>query len=534
MQRTRRAVSCTAVSWCCALATPRASAQQPASCAMVGLRVVATDTLVAEPPATHCPEGRLVVTGAPRKLPSLSGLYDPARTFVVSMALENSGTNPLALPVGMRGDSVTAVQHGRQLSVVYSERYHGLHSFGYFTNERPWTFRDREARTLAPGKRSAVQTIEVTVGPLAQGLRLWFNVDGMTHPPAPSGYHFGPAPRYDAPLPASVLRFVDSAGLPEIKDVRTVFRLDARGLVLFNVRFGPPLDCPSGCFYSSALGLQYGNAIGWLTMDDHSSAHHDDGYPVQEMAFPASAVDAYLLSPAFLDTLARVYDHVNLSVVWTLRDYIARDPRVPRATLVRHVERLYETPDWAFAKLLVGLPRVQDDVELLTLLAYLPYSFDLGEAAYRLQTLAPRLVRDSSTSARTLFLIARGIRPDAHPELFRLLLEHPQVRANVAILAELAHHNADVRGRLLAVVRASPRVRAALSDYMKTTDEVAASRMGMRLLADPEAGTNEDVLLVLTNFSYGHALTEEVRASASRRLPERALRRDDFTYHPFR
>src|SRR5258705_3942480 len=104
---------------CCALTT-HAPAQQPASCAMVGLRVVATDTLVAEPPAKDCPEGRLVVTGAPRMLPSLSGWYDPARRFVVSMALENSGTNALPLPAGIRGDSITAVQHRRQRSVLFS------------------------------------------------------------------------------------------------------------------------------------------------------------------------------------------------------------------------------------------------------------------------------------------------------------------------------------------------------------------------------------------------------------------------------
>jgi hypothetical protein len=330
--------------------------------------------------------------------------------------------------------------------------------------------------------------------------------------------------------------FVDSAGLDSVKDVRIAFRLAARDLTLFEVRFGRAMDCPSGCFWSNALGLQYGNAVGWLRMEDYGRRDVMDLYTIHRDSFPRSAVDAYLLSPAFLDTLTRVYAHAwRQQVVRDVRDFIVRDPRLPRATLVRHVEALYGVPniyDWKIGKLLATLPRVQNDVELLTLIAYLPYESGKSEATYRLQTLAPQLVHDTTTPARTLFLIAPTIHPDVDSVLFRRLLEHPHARTNVAILAELAHHNAEVRRRLLTVVRASPRVHAELAEYVALSYSREGQHIGMHLLADPEAGVNEDVLLVLANANVES--DRDARATATRRLPATALRRDGFTYRPIR
>ena len=533
--RSMTRTACLGLVLSCAAAASSARAQTPAACAMVGLRVVATEILVAEPPAAHCPNGRLVVTDTPRVVPIPGGYYRDVREFDVPVAIENSGAAPIRLPIGMRGDSITAVQHGQQLSELFSQPYHDMRSFGFRTGRRPWTFRKAGTPTLAPGQRSPVQTVRIAVGSLAQGLRFWFSAERIHDGPLFPEEYVGPPPRYDEPLPASVRRFVNSAGLDTVKDVRTVFRLADRDLTLFEVRFGPALDCASGCFWSSALGLQYGKAVGWLTMEDYGRRDAMDRSSIHRDSFPAAAVDAYLLSPAFLDTLTRAYAHAWQQNVRDVRDYIVRDPRLPRAILVQHVEALYHVPgifDWKIGKLLAGLPRVQDDVELLTLLAYLPYESGKSEALYRLQTLAPRLVHDTATPARALFLVAPTIRPDVDSALFRRLLEHPHVRGNVAILAELAHHNAEVRRRLLAVVRASPRVRAELDEYLAHYCTHGAQLVGMRLLADPDAGVNEDVLLVLANAEVQDE--RDVRATATRRLPEAALRRADFTYHPLR
>ena len=505
-----------------ALPFAHSSAQQGPECAMIELRIVWMDTIEAVAPPARCSTLRLVLAGPARYVAPPDGIYQPHYVFVVPVALENMSGRTLRVPIGMRGDSITAVQHGRQLAAGYSRPYHEMPFFHHAIQRVPWTFRATSGE-LRPGERSAAQTVEVIVNPLAQGLRLWFDIDRVTK----RMDHPSPHTVVDtAPLPSRVIRFIQASRLPKVRGSRALLRMPNRDLVMFGVSYGEPHDCPAGCAYSSAIGLYYKGSVGWVFVEDMDE--RDRGEMRSRLdSFPSSALDRQILTQGFLDTL---YHTAGGREADLIRDLVIRHPALPRSVLADQVERLYEAPDEGLGKLIAGLPSVRDDVDLLTLLAYLPYDGGKEAAIKRLTALIPRLVHDSSTPARTMFIVARAIQISEDTTLVRRVAEHPSVRDNTAILAALSVNHRELRPRMIANLHASPRVRAALAAYLATGEPVGITGPGRRLLEDPEAGTNRDVLLVLANAGSN----QEIVWAASRRLPEEALRGLDYTYRPIR
>lgn len=492
---------------------------------MVGLRATLGDSLLPEAPAARCPRGRLIVVGLPRGVPAPEGFLGRSHRFEIRIALENTGATIIPLPMRIRRDSITAVQHGRQLSASLSWPYYEMLLASLYDGQREWSLGAVGSEALRPGQRSPALTFIADVRPLAQGLRFWFDVERV-HEGRP---HERAVPVRRAadtvPLSPQFRRFLEGTGLGDIHRSRTAFRLSDPALTVFSVTFGELHDCPSGCFYSSALGLQYNCAIGWLSMENYDDRSLPYPHAFRRDSFPAPAADAFLMSQALLDTMARALGSATAREVVALRDFVALTPAMPRATVVRHVESLYASPDERFGKLLAAAPRVRDDGELLTLLALLPYEGGKTEATNRLIALAPTPIHDTTTSTRTLFLLAQWSGTYMNTPLFRELRDHPNARASIPVQTVLAISDREARQRAVAAVRASRRVRHALTFYLERGN-AAGVDVGMQLLRDPEAGTNEDVLLVLANASIDF----EVLYAASRRLPETALRRQDFTY----
>jgi hypothetical protein len=500
-----------------------------AACTMVGLRVTTRDSVLPEPPAEHCPSGRLVVVGLPREVPAPEGVLSRTHRFEIPIALENTGATIITLPLGVRRDSVTAVQHGRQLPASLSRPYHEMVFVSSYDGQWEWSLGAGGGQALRPGERSPALTFVASVQPLAQGLRFWFGVERL-HERRPSEQAVPPRRAANtSPLSPLVQRFLLAAGLGQIRRSHAVFRLSDPDLTMFSVTFGKPNDCPSGCFYSSALGLQYKGSIGWLSMNNYDDQTLTTPQAFRRDSFPASAADAFLMSHALLDTMARALGSATAPGVTELRDFVARHPAVPRSTLVGHVESLYAVPDERFGRLLATAPRVRDDSELLTLLAYLPYEGGKTEARNRLIELAPTLIHDPTTSERTLFLLAQWAGRYVNTPLHRELRDHPNARTSIPVLTIIAFSDREARQRAVAAVRASQRVRDMLTFYLERGNAPGVD-VGMQLLRDPEAGTNVDVLLVLANAGIDY----EVLHAASRRLPETALRSLDFTYHPIR
>ncbi|MEP0547562.1 MAG: hypothetical protein ABJF88_11570 [Rhodothermales bacterium] len=176
----------------------------------------------------------------------------------------------------------------------------------------------------------------------------------------------------DAEVPAVIAAFVAGHDLPDPQPVR-VFDLaagDGEDIDLFTVSYGPPMDCPSGCFYATAHGLRRGEAVGWLVPDlpgrspfvAYDFGEADAALYTAELFARFEAVDAWAYRYAFLPVLAR-------------------DPDVPRDVLSRVARGLYDYIHSGLGWALLENEAVVADEGLLTLLAELPV-FDDGYDPY--------------------------------------------------------------------------------------------------------------------------------------------------------
>jgi hypothetical protein len=236
------------------------------------------------------------------------------------------------------------------------------------------------------------------------------------------------------------------------------------------------------------------------------------------------------LSGQLLDTLGPLFGEQSWLVDQVVLRTILRSPHVQRALLVRYVEKLYSNINQGHATLLVGLPKLQRDPGLLTLMVQLPYG-PRNTASDALRRLGPDVVGDPNASTKTLFVLAQAVRGSvADSGLRTALLRHPKVQDNPAILAIFEDDHPSLRPQLLAAVRAPKRVKNMLADYLAHRLYPRDSSYGWKVLNDPEAGRNVDALLVLANLSLG--IDQGIVWAASRRLPEGSLRRWEPDYIP--
>ena len=211
-----------------------------------------------------------------------------------------------------------------------------------------------------------------------------------------------------------------------------------------------------------------------------------------------------------------------------------RSAHAPRAFLRRAIDRLFIVGDEETARLLVTVPAVLRAADMLTDLALLPgctrgYEDTRYRAKNGLRALALILIRDTSVSVRTLFVLAQTLDSDANGvhslnyPLAAALAEHPKVRQNPAILAILADPYPPLRGQAVAAVPASSQVRDILAAFLEPQTEAEAKRKGIIAFANPAIRTNVDALLLLANMSMSRI--PDVVIAASRLLPDTAYRR---------
>lgn len=511
---------------------PVASSPQ---CAVLDLELPTRDSMVAFAPGPTCGPVRLVVSGLPRRIPRVESRV-PQRLFEIAVALENIGTSPIPVPYAVRVDSATPIQHGRQLAGFYFGNF-GVAEWVDEWKPRSWTFRAATAgeSSLRPGQRGDVQLVQITTFPLSQRIRIWLSMDALRAPiyrPVlqPPGWH----PRTPVPLGDAVTAFVRAADFTKPRGTALEFHSGRHDLRLFSVAFGEGQDCPMGCFYSSAVGLQYGKKIGWIGLTDFEHNERLKRH-IEEHMFSISAEDTYLLSQSFLDTVSALHGRHGGLVDEAMLPMMLKSPYLPRARLVRYAEGLYSELDRSLASLLIGLPRVQADAELLTLLANLPFPYnDASDAArQQLRKLAPGLIARTSTSARTLCIVATMLSWVSDTSLRRAMAAHPNVRRNPATLTVLATRlprlGARLDAQLVAAVRAPERIKKLVAQYIPEARRSARTEMGWALLRDPVGSGNEDVLTVLANGG-----DQDLMWAASRRLPEGALRCMERPYIPLR
>jgi hypothetical protein len=143
-----------------------------------------------------------------------------------------------------------------------------------------------------------------------------------------------------APAGDDVKAFVVSEGLPQLRRVETIRNLQTEDALFFRVTFGPPRDCPSGCFYDTALGLRHGGDIGWLEVtgtpgfyDPSRQAYMEDRSG--HRFFPVSAARDGLFDARLLDRLVP-----DSTLYASFAGFLASHDSTPEPALLRLAERL--------------------------------------------------------------------------------------------------------------------------------------------------------------------------------------------------
>jgi hypothetical protein len=136
-----------------------------------------------------------------------------------------------------------------------------------------------------------------------------------------------------------------------LRNIRVDLIIPDQQLVFFWTFYGQPRDCPSGCYYSSALGIMLGNKVGWIETHDYDGAVFDEA-----TYYNVESTDAALFQQS-------TWAQLEALDLWTFWDvflpYLAVDEDSPREALARIAQRLYE---WAGRTSLGGcLPTRESD-----------------------------------------------------------------------------------------------------------------------------------------------------------------------------
>jgi hypothetical protein len=175
--------------------------------------------------------------------------------------------------------------------------------------------------------------------------------------------------------------FVNAAALPEAHPPEKVVEDQEAGVTLFSVDFGPGCDCPSGCFYSTAYGLQFRERIGWAKV--RRAFCLDDSVDGNLPLFDIQPDDRALFRSDLRDRLREgaTVDEANdvqAPAYEVFLNLLAKDADTPAQTLLDLARLLSSTyrPDLGFA--LLENPTVRSSERGLRVLTGLP-----GNGGYR-------------------------------------------------------------------------------------------------------------------------------------------------------
>lgn len=188
--------------------------------------------------------------------------------------------------------------------------------------------------------------------------------------------------------------FVNAESLPEAQRPKIVFEDAEADVTAFQVQFGPGCDCPSGCFYSRAYGLQLGDRIGWMNVEQAFCLR--DSLRVEQNRFDVRTEDSILFRTDFRERFRRAattddQNDVQAPVYEVFLDMLAKDEDTPSETLLRLAELLREEYRPGLGNSLLENPVVQSSKPILEVLASLPADGGYQEVRDRAQELLEQL-----------------------------------------------------------------------------------------------------------------------------------------------
>lgn len=158
--------------------------------------------------------------------------------------------------------------------------------------------------------------------------------------------------------------FVSNANFPEQQDTRIILENTENGVKIFSVKYGAPQDCPSGCFYSMALGIQNNDKFGWIIIEDYDNIGTSN-LPIYDF----NGKDEYLYTEEFFNEFKESYDWGYQNGFLPL---VAKDVDTSNGTLLRIANGLSSYIQPSLAKALLENEEVQSNKEILTIISSLP------------------------------------------------------------------------------------------------------------------------------------------------------------------
>lgn len=177
----------------------------------------------------------------------------------------------------------------------------------------------------------------------------------------------------DSSIDDDITSFIESENLPDAQTPDIRFDDSDSKVKAFRVEFGPGCDCPSGCFYSRAWGLEFRDRIGWIEVGEAFCLQAT----VRSRAtfFDVQPGDSTLFDNDFRDRFrktTREEDDEYAPIYEVFLQMLARDKDTAPTTLSSLVELLFDERLSSVAKALIENPAVRSNEALLEKLANLP------------------------------------------------------------------------------------------------------------------------------------------------------------------
>jgi len=192
--------------------------------------------------------------------------------------------------------------------------------------------------------------------------------------------------------------FVEAESLPQAQRPEVGFEDSEADVTAFHVNFGPGCDCPSGCIYETAYGLQFRDRIGWMSVE---TVCMEDSVQVNEGYFDLQPRDSTLFSSDLRKRLREAVttdeaNDVQAPVYEVFLTMLAKDEDTPTETLLdlaRLLQNSYR-PDVGYA--LLENPTVRSSRPVLEVLASLPENGGYKGVQNRAQNLLNQLSTEVS------------------------------------------------------------------------------------------------------------------------------------------
>lgn len=151
--------------------------------------------------------------------------------------------------------------------------------------------------------------------------------------------------------------FIKSHNFPELRSADLLYEDRVKDVRIFEVSYGKPNDCPSGCFYSRGVGLAYGNKIGWIELYDYDNKIEEESVNY----YVLSDGDEYLASEVMTNKLSNLDRNLYIT---RYRRMLADYDKTPDQSLNNFVNAISEDNDVCLAMILLNNPRIKSNKQL--------------------------------------------------------------------------------------------------------------------------------------------------------------------------